>query len=729
MRVSRAVAAYCAVHTKGPKLGLPLDTKRLGPVQQQLRPSGGVGAALRRTLWRLDPGLIQSSKAVLVLAALGSTLGLSYLLLDLWPGLERLDLSLFMGGGAITLVLAMNPEPRRLQRRLLFLGALAFQAALLGLGLIALLTGPDAMVWSKLALLPLAAACLYPYRFGAGAMGLGKGIFAFALFAAMQEPSWAQVPDFMLATGLGSLVFLLLERLLPRPTALSVLPRGTRVYLNEVAERLRALSGSDHGRVPGWAPNWLYRQPLRLLLRTARAEEPQRATLLSRRLLVSYRMELSLRLLSRSLTTADALSDALWTKTVAALDETARRMCAERAGGSQPGLALQGLKQAALALPACDADSRRHLVGAAAAMQRLLILRAALDEDCAPDHYGPPPVPVLANGGLSPAMRLALQGLVGVSIATALDLGFAMQHGYWATITVFFILSGSLGETLVRAQKRFLGTVLGVGLALAYIWLSGPAGDLVLAFLSALSLGLVVASMLRFWGTAAFGLGFMVISALHLVQDLPIESMLARIYETGIGAAIGMLVARLVLPLHLGRGLERDLIAWLADARRLLSHMGHLPAAVLRRESMALGERAGTIGDSLPHLRAEAWLGLRALNRPVAVHTALDAIIGYLALLEPSVTRLPFEHGNQPSDREARALYQHVSRCLAALRAGKDAQVHDTLAQVEETLRDGDRHHFRESDITHLETRLEQIFYLTALIQVIDDLSLALHPH
>lgn len=696
--------------------------------QELLRPHGGAGARIRRALWRLDPGGIQSSKAALVLSALAATLALSHLLIEIWPGLERLDLSLFMGGGAITLVLAMNPEPRQLQRRMMLATALAFQAVLLGLGTLSLVAGPDAIVWAKLLMLPLAACCLSLNRLGACGTGMGKALFSFALFAAMQEPQWSQVPAFMLASGIGSAVFLLLDRLLPRPTAISVLPRCKRIYLKDLAERLTALSGSDHGRAPDWAPGWLGRQPLRLLLRTARNEEPQHWTLLSRRLLITYRMELSLRLLTRSLATADALSDPLWAKTRRALEETAQRISAERQSGVDAGPALRHLKASALALPASHADSRRHLVGAAAAMQRLLVLRAGLEEEQAPDQYGQPTAPQLARGRLSPATRLALQGVTGVAMATALDLGFAMEHGYWATVTVFLILSGSLGETLLRAQKRAMGTALGVVLALSYIWLIGPAGDLVLGVLAALALGLVVATMMRFWATAAIGIGFMVVSALHLVEGLPIDAMLARIYETLIGAAIGMLVARFVLPLHLGRSLEREMGTWLVDARTLLTHMGHRPASVLRREAMALGERASTIGDSIPHLRAEAWFGLRALQQPVAVHTALDAIIGYLALLEPAVTRLPFERGDQPSDRETRALFTRVLHCLTALRAGKDSQVHRALAHLVDSQRNSGSPHFEEDDPRHLESRLEQIFYLSALIQIIDDLSLALHP-
>ncbi len=696
--------------------------------ETNLRPNGGALAALRRVLWRLDPGLIQTSKAALVLAALACTLAGSHLLVDLWPGLARLDLSLFMGAGAIPLVLIMNPEPRARQRRMLLVGALSFQGLLLGLGLLSLAAGPEAIPVAKLAFLPLAATCLYLSHFGPSAGGLGKSAFSFALFAALQEPQWEEIGGLMLATALGSGTFLLLERLLPRPSAFSMLARAKRLYLQELSVRLRALTLSNRGRKPLSDPTWLGRQSLRLLLRTARIEEPQHYALLSRRLQLSYRMELSLRLLTRSLETAQELTEGQWDLAAAALMETAARIASERPGSALPGPALRDLRRRALALPEEQADSRRHLVGAAAALQRLLALRAGLEEEWAPMHYDPLPTAPWTRSGLAPAARLALQGLVGVGLATALDLGFTMSHGYWATITVFFILSGSLGETLLRAQKRMLGTAIGVLAALSYIWVFGTSANLVLAVLTALALGLVVASMLRYWTTAAVALGFMVISGLHLIKDLPMEAMMARIYETAIGAVIGMLVARLILPLHVSRSLERDFASWLKDIRLLLSQMGVRPAEELRRESMALGERASTISDSLPQLRAEAWLGLRALQKPVAVHTALDAVIGYLALLEPSVTRLPFHLGDQPSDREARALLDRVTDCLTALEAGRDSQVHSLLATVEDRLRQGGTDSFEESDLEHLDTRLQQIFYLTALIQVIDDLSLALHP-
>ena len=162
-----------------------------------------------------------------------------------------------------------------------------------------------------------------------------------------------------------------------------------------------------------------------------------------------------------------------------------------------------------------------------------------MKEEQAPGRYDPQPALALVRGRLSLSTRLALQGLVGVAIATALDLGFAMDHGYWTTITAFLILSSSLGETLLRGQKRVLGTAIGVFAALAYIWVFGAAGNLVLGFLSALALGLVIVTMFRFWVMTAVGIGFMVISALHLVEGLQIDAMMARIYETAIGAVIG----------------------------------------------------------------------------------------------------------------------------------------------------------------------------------------------
>ncbi len=687
-------------------------------------------AWLRYLIWSFDPGLIQSAKAAIALVALALAIGAAKGLAAFFPEHWSANAMLFAGVGVLGLVLIVGPEPKQRQRRLLLVGASAFQTILLSLGLIALLTPEQAPWLAKLLLLPLAALGLALSTASPGAKGLGKAIFLFAMITAMQSPRWADTPSLMLATGFGSGLFFLLITFLPKPSALSALPAAKRAFLQELAERLEALADSEPGHPPKRRRYWLGRQPLRSLLRTARLQEPGPQDRVIRQLLIAYSMEQTLRLLSHSLATTRGLPEALWQQSQDALHEAAD-VLKKPLNAPQPGSdAAARLRETALALPASQADPRRHLVAAAAALRRLLLLRELIHR--AETEEAPAQPAAVASAvarppsGLSPAKRLVLQGLVGVSLANLIDLAFDMEHGYWATITAFMILSGSLGETLLRGQRRILGTAIGVMTAMTYVWLLGDRANGLLTGLAVAALFVVIVIVQRYWGAAAVGIGFLVIALLHLVEDLTLAAMFARIYETLIGAAIGIAVARLVLPLHLGRQLRRELKAWLAAAAEQLSQLGRRAPEDLRQGRVTLVRHAAILGDSLPLLRAESWIGLRVLDRPVAVHTALEAICGYLALLEYSARGLPFEQGDEPSDREAREQRQQALHCLTALYGGAHADVHQFLSDMEERLHGDGNLDFEESDPHHLETRLEQIFYLAGLIQVVDDLSLAL---
>ncbi|GAB5471490.1 MAG: hypothetical protein Kilf2KO_45200 [Rhodospirillales bacterium] len=685
----------------------------------------------RRSLWRVDPGFLQLRLALFALAALGLSLLLAEGIGQIWLPGDTTLLRIMAGTGSITLILTLTPAPRRQQFRDMTIGALSLQAVLLLVVTLDWLT-PQGEDWAvRLLLIPLAGVCLYLPRFTLGGLGLGKAVFSVAALSAILAPPMDKLPWILLCCALGSAIFILLYGLLPRPRAWPVLARARHLYLKELAARLRRLALSDHGRASASAPHWLQRQPLRRLLRRARQEEPGFDRRLALHLQISYRLELSVRLLTRTLATADALSDPLWESAVQALRATARALevpFAETAPRRNAEAAIAALRRTALSLPEAEADSRRHLVGAAAALKRLLILRDGLDRDLRPDDIQTPPPEATEPSGVSPLLCLVLQGMVGVALSTAVDLGFAMEHGYWATVTVFLILSGSFGETVLRGHKRLLGTAVGVAVALLYIWIFKDSGDLGLAVGALLSLGLVVFSIPRFYATASIGIGFMVVAALHLIQELPPDAMVARIYETAIGAAIGILVAWLILPQRLARSLRRDLDGWLIGTKVLLWDLGRQPPAVVRQESDRLAVRAADLGDNLAHIKAEAWFGQRDLGQPVALHTALETIVGYLALLEPSASLRPFEAGAGLSDREARRCRQEVDDSLEALRIGDLALIDARVMAIDEALRSGEAGHFPDEDPGSLALRLEQIFYLNALLQIIADLAHAAYP-
>ena len=67
---------------------------------------------------------------------------------------------------------------------------------------------------------------------------------------------------------------------------------------------------------------------------------------------------------------------------------------------------------------------------------------------------------------------------VAVIIALVINIITGFKHGEWTTITVFIIL-GLLqyqGAIYTKAKERVIGTLLGIGTALAVLWFNQNAG-------------------------------------------------------------------------------------------------------------------------------------------------------------------------------------------------------------------------------------------------------------
>ncbi|MEO1193046.1 MAG: FUSC family protein [Pseudomonadota bacterium] len=691
----------------------------------------------RRMGWRIDPGGLYLRLAATVLVALVLALQAATLLAGLLPPelqgprTETL-LRMLAGCGSLPLVLGFAPAPPRRQLRDLVLAALLiFVVVGVFCGLI-WLAEPAATTLVKLALIPLAVICLYLPRFTGSGPGLGKALFSVALVMAILKPPAELLLWLLLACALGSLCFLAVALLLPKPRAQPHLDRAQTAYRQDLAARVQVLATSRQGRIALNQAAWLGRQGYRQLLRRAFLEDPAQAPLYAAGLQCTYRLELTFGLLGRALATADALSPQLWLCASEALEQVAEALLrpGNAAANDQAKATINRLRGMALALPDVEADSRRHVVGAAAGLGRMLLLSQALADKTQRALPAPAELPSYSPPGsrLSPLDRLALQGLCGVALASLLDLGFQMEHGYWATITVFLIVSGSLGETLLRGQQRLIGTAIGVGAALLAVWAFSGTQEALLAMAALAALGLVVFSMPRFYLTASIGIGFMVVTTLHLVEGLTVPEMLARIYETAIGAAIGILVAHVVLPQRLTQSLRHDLNDWLAKAQDLLLGLDKRPLAELRAQSQELAARAAAIGDNLAQIKAEAWLGQRDLAQPVNLHTALEALLGHLALLERVSQARPFAEGKGASDTAARRLHQAVWDGLEDLRQGAVAPIDERARNLDQAFRSGQDGVYATEAPLALDLRLEQIFYLAGMLQIIADLAHAIYP-
>jgi Fusaric acid resistance protein-like len=186
---------------------------------------------------------------------------------------------------------------------------------------------------------------------------------------------------------------------------------------------------------------------------------------------------------------------------------------------------------------------------------------AAIPAAPAPDT-GPAPGPVTGSEADStgtddsatpPTLRLttrqALQAGVAVALSIVVGELVSPARWYWAAIAAFVVFAGtnSRGDLLSRGWQRVLGTVGGVaaGMALAVVVGDRPVlavAALVGCLFLALYLVRVSQALMAFWITAVLALMY------GLIGQFSLETLVLRIEETAVGAAMGALAAFLVLP-------------------------------------------------------------------------------------------------------------------------------------------------------------------------------------
>ncbi|MDT5025070.1 MAG: hypothetical protein QOE61_1496, partial [Micromonosporaceae bacterium] len=151
--------------------------------------------------------------------------------------------------------------------------------------------------------------------------------------------------------------------------------------------------------------------------------------------------------------------------------------------------------------------------------------------------------------GLPLSTRHAIQVGIATSLAIVVGELVSPARWYWAVLTAFLVFAGtsSRGDVLSRGWQRVIGTTGGV---LAGMGLAVPvSGHELLALLLmfgcaffALYLVRISQALQAFWITAVLALLY------GLIGQFSVQTLVLRIEETAVGAAMGMFAAYLVVP-------------------------------------------------------------------------------------------------------------------------------------------------------------------------------------
>jgi uncharacterized membrane protein YgaE (UPF0421/DUF939 family) len=174
---------------------------------------------------------------------------------------------------------------------------------------------------------------------------------------------------------------------------------------------------------------------------------------------------------------------------------------------------------------------------------------------------------------LAPYTRTAIQ--MGVAVGAAIVLGDLLsgRRFYWAVIAAFITFMGAnnSGEQARKAGFRVVGTIVGIGIGSLVVRIVGHHTNWSIAvILTALFLGFYL--MRINYAFMVIGITVMVSQLYVQLDEFSNSLLLLRLEETGIGAAVAILVVTFVLPLRTRRVLRIALRAHVGAVGTLVDH-------------------------------------------------------------------------------------------------------------------------------------------------------------
>jgi hypothetical protein len=482
---------------------------------------------------------------------------------------------------------------------------------------------------------------LYLRRFGPTAGMIGTALIILNLFGVILEPTRGEGPWMPLAASLGALAAGVVRFGAYRPSAVAAYDverarfhRFAGEGLADLAAVLRAGRAEPIFFPTGIRNRW---SATAKAMQAAALESPPRADLFRNQTATDYRLVLAAETMAEAMKklTAARCPGALPTKHIAdVIDKVAVRAAdlAEHrpTPSSDPKTELEPVRES---VPGSDLP-RAAKLHALRFLAGLVRLDRALDPPPASPAKTASQEPSASPHAKKIAGRLALQGLVAGGITAVLALYLRLDHAYWATLTVALVLAGTMGETLHKTLRRAVGTAVGVLIAIVLAPVLG-GNPLVGLPLVLLAVGAVMVFLDTRYGIASGLIGFAVVFGLHLAEHATVGLMLARIYETFIGAGVALLVAFLVVPVYSADQIEDKLRRFLAQCRECFETIRESASEGTDLTS-PLAESLRALMGEAPALEAERLLGRQQEGKMARALVLLEALLGYLGLFERS---------------------------------------------------------------------------------------------
>jgi Fusaric acid resistance protein-like len=161
-----------------------------------------------------------------------------------------------------------------------------------------------------------------------------------------------------------------------------------------------------------------------------------------------------------------------------------------------------------------------------------------------------PPAPaVIGLYGLRPELIMGLQAALAALVVVAVNYAIGLRESVWAITACTYVIAGSSAGTTDRVRRRIVGTLIGVPLGLACLPLAIHA-PLVIWITAAIAMIIYAMALPERYDIACAAFAYALIVTLAVEGVHSPRLLTARIWETLIGAALGLATATLVFPLH-----------------------------------------------------------------------------------------------------------------------------------------------------------------------------------
>ncbi|HET8700357.1 MAG TPA: FUSC family protein, partial [Nitrococcus sp.] len=470
--------------------------------------------------------------------------------------------TLMLLGGAVSLISAMAVnDPDRRQQKITFV--------LLPLPAMAAISAGAALApWriaGDAAFVAIAFAAVYVRRFGPRGFALGMLAFITYFIGLFLAPRVTSLPWLFIAICVGSACsFLLRYAVLPdRP--LRDLERMLRAFTTLIGRVLDEVIKSLASETPDDRRRRAIRWHLPRLIDTAIAleiqleqvlpDEDQPNPLRARLALAVLDLELATERIVRI--SAGVLEPAVRARAVDALRalrlQIRRRELSAAAElptvrALESSLLERAIQRLAAAFVAMS-DERVDMAALAGSQVKVRPPATARSADSGDSARDASAAAEVRTERLAPSTRQAIQVAVAGALAIAAGELVSPRRWYWAAITAFVVFTGtnSRGETLLKGWQRIAGTLAGVaaGVLIGTVVHGERRVDLMLMFVCiflAFYLLRVSYGLMIFWITILVALLY------SLFGFFSPQLLVLRLEETAIGAAVGVLVAVLLLP-------------------------------------------------------------------------------------------------------------------------------------------------------------------------------------